>query len=697
MEKMHKDKGIWFLFLLMSIILLTIPTGYAPAGKDSSSLAIVKINNISMEVSCGDKITLPKTVAAVIKDGQIAFVPVTWNSQYVNTAKPGTSILLGAVTGYGKYVQLEIHVNAVILSIDDLQYSINQHKSLQLPSTVYAHMGDGSLKSVFITWDKGIVDSEIVGQTSYYGKVKGFDSTVKATVTVKAIIENVQDQNLTVSQNGKVTCPSGIIVKMSDGKSKSVPVAWDGGVDTSKVGTFILRGKIKDYAKPVKLVVKVLPNIASVEDITATINTKDKFELPELVTAHYSDLLDRSIQVKWSPDRLDTSKSGNYEFFGTIPGYGKQIHLNVSIIDTIAGIDDISATVNYKGTFDFPETIKATANDGETWNVPVVWNQKKIDTTVIGTKEILGDVVGYSKNVKLIVEVKRIPVQFADPNLMATVCAAIGRNSTELYLDQVEKLNSLNAAGKGITNLAGIECLTGLKTLNLGMDPLREIDSQNFISDLTPLSGLTGLTSLTLSGNGITDLEPLSKLTNLTELNLVNNQIKQLDPLSGLVNLSLLRLGSNQIEDLSPLSGMNHLTQLTAENNGISSLQPIANLTEIHGLYVNNNRISDISPILGMKNMMALYLGSNQIKDISKLDQLPSLVELDLSKNNISDISSISNLNYLVFLSLFYNQVNDINSLKNKNKLRRLYLGMNPITNYSATDSYYSLLTDKDF
>ena len=64
------------------------------------------------------------------------------------------------------------------------------------------------------------------------------------------------------------------------------------------------------------------------------------------------------------------------------------------------------------------------------------------------------------------------------------------------------------------------------------MDRYRLID--NKINDLSGLSNIKSLTSVSLSNNEITDISPLSNLPNLTSLQLRNNPIKDFRPLSGI-------------------------------------------------------------------------------------------------------------------------------------------------------------------
>ena len=127
---------------------------------------------------------------------------------------------------------------------------------------------------------------------------------------------------------------------------------------------------------------------------------------------------------------------------------------------------------------------------------------------------------------------------------------------TQAYVQ--EHLSNLEARGKGIVDLTGLEHATDLQVLGLG---------RNNIHDLSPLSGLTGLGYLVLDDNQIADLSPLAGLVNLEVLRLGSNQITDVSPLAGLVNLRVLSLSYNQIADLSPLAGLPNLENLEIQGN----------------------------------------------------------------------------------------------------------------------------------
>jgi len=85
------------------------------------------------------------------------------------------------------------------------------------------------------------------------------------------------------------------------------------------------------------------------------------------------------------------------------------------------------------------------------------------------------------------------------------------------------------------------------------------------ISDLTGAQSLTGATSLSFQRSlGIADVSPLAGLTGLTSLNLDTNQVGDVSPLAGLVNLRTLLLSVNALVDLTPLASMSSLAEYFA-------------------------------------------------------------------------------------------------------------------------------------
>jgi hypothetical protein len=107
-------------------------------------------------------------------------------------------------------------------------------------------------------------------------------------------------------------------------------------------------------------------------------------------------------------------------------------------------------------------------------------------------------------------------VYFADANLKAAVEAKLGI-SDPTPADMLI-LRSLDAHGKDIETLEGLEFAMNLRTLLL---------YDNQVSDISPLSGLTKLSHLYAENNGISDISALVNLMDLQILELHKNPLNQ--------------------------------------------------------------------------------------------------------------------------------------------------------------------------
>ena len=133
-------------------------------------------------------------------------------------------------------------------------------------------------------------------------------------------------------------------------------------------------------------------------------------------------------------------------------------------------------------------------------------------------------------------------VHFPDPILEAAVSKGIRRTpDIPITAEAMKRLNQLDLAGMGISDLTGLEFAINLTRLHA---------PDNQISDLSPLTGLTNLTELNFDRNQLSDLSPLAALTNLKRLDFWVNNISDLSPIAGLINLRHLDFASNNVSRL---------------------------------------------------------------------------------------------------------------------------------------------------
>ncbi len=115
-----------------------------------------------------------------------------------------------------------------------------------------------------------------------------------------------------------------------------------------------------------------------------------------------------------------------------------------------------------------------------------------------------------------------------------------GDTDTEFPSYYLEDLDEFELSSSDINDLEGAAYCIHAVTMDL---------SDNMISDLSPLFGLSLLEELNLSDNQIADLDSLSNLKNLKSLNLANNAIEDISPLFDLTNLEYVDLSGNNISE----------------------------------------------------------------------------------------------------------------------------------------------------
>ena len=277
-------------------------------------------------------------------------------------------------------------------------------------------------------------------------------------------------------------------------------------------------------------------------------------------------------------------------------------------------------------------------------------------------------------------------VEIPDPVLRDDIERVLGKaTGAPITVAEMATLTSINMQEqeKGVGDLTGLDHAINLTELYL-------YDSHS-ISDISPIAGLTNLTSLGLGGNPISDISPVASLTNLTSLDLGHNQISDISPVAGLTNLTSLGLAGNRISDISPVAGLTNLTTLLLQDNLISEITAVAGLTNLTNLLLQDNSISDITAVAGLTNLTRLYLEDNLLSDITAIASLTNLTELDLDGNSISDISPVAGLTNLTELYLGDNFISDISAVAGLTNLTVLRLNNNFISDITAVTGLTNL------
>ncbi|WP_379343746.1 leucine-rich repeat domain-containing protein [Paenibacillus sp. GCM10027629] len=195
----------------------------------------------------------------------------------------------------------------------------------------------------------------------------------------------------------------------------------------------------------------------------------------------------------------------------------------------------------------------------------------------------------------------------------------------------MERLTSMDASGRGISDLSGIEYATRLQSLNL---------ADNSIRDVSKLGALSGLETLILNQNEIAEWNALGNIARLKSLWLTGNQITELTGIGSLTQLESLYLANNQIGSLSGLEHLLQLKELNLAGNQIHDLVAIQMLTQLQSLNIEENQVTSISGLSVLKQLEWLSLAFNRIKDLTPISELSQLQYLDVRGAAISDESN---------------------------------------------------------
>ena len=174
-----------------------------------------------------------------------------------------------------------------------------------------------------------------------------------------------------------------------------------------------------------------------------------------------------------------------------------------------------------------------------------------------------------------------------------------------------------------------------LKALNPGFDgavehhveagKLTELSFRtDSVADLTPLSELTDLRSLTATGSTV----GAGKLASLTAL-------------AALPLETLNCLNNPQLEDLTPLQNM-PLKRLFLGNTRVASLAPLQGRPLTHLSLAGARGVRDLAPLTGMA-LQELNLTSTGVNDINPLTGMP-LVRLECRNTNVRDYAIIKDM-----------------------------------------------------
>lgn len=170
-------------------------------------------------------------------------------------------------------------------------------------------------------------------------------------------------------------------------------------------------------------------------------------------------------------------------------------------------------------------------------------------------------------------------------------------------------------------------------------------------SDVSPLANLTELRKLVLTECRVDNLSSLRSLTNLRELYLSDlSGFEDLSFVSDMSQLISLTAKGSSIQCIPDLSRLSSLTRLILKDCAITDISALAGMTTLLELDLRRNQITSLQGLQGLIHLDHLYLSENNFTNIEVLSTLDSVIWLEIEDIEITDFSPLLKMDALKYL-----------------------------------------------
>ena len=230
---------------------------------------------------------------------------------------------------------------------------------------------------------------------------------------------------------------------------------------------------------------------------------------------------------------------------------------------------------------------------------------------------------------------------------------------------------------------------------NISLETVGSITENDFMAAYPVVDSVMGRTILkdTIYKNDMAELD--AKLKLVTQKQSVDmsgiREIITLDPLSELSDLTCLDISGTSIEDLAPVRNLNKLKVLKANSTLIEDISALKYNITLEELEVANTTIEDLGVLSSLRNLQKLNINSTQVSRISNLKSCPNLIALNLGGTGIANIGILQELEHLKFLDVSNTTVRDLGPLRNMKDLQSLNISGTAISNLQALSEMENL------
>ncbi len=290
-----------------------------------------------------------------------------------------------------------------------------------------------------------------------------------------------------------------------------------------------------------------------------------------------------------------------------------------------------------------------------------------------------------------LVKAKPANEAFDDDNFYKCVVDAYNKehpNDTKQYTDslsdtELEGIKKLTCTNKGVKSANGVEKLTQLTDLNLGINKSHityGVTNENKISSIN-LENNTLLKNLDVTGNSLKELN-LEKNVNLESLHAGLNSFTTLN-LEKNTKLETLNIGCGSSEGYVMPNDFDTFPQFLISCNTLTNID-LTNNKELQFLIIQGGQFENIDLSQNTKLSRLVLANNSKIKNVN-LEQNVDLYEVRMYNLNLSNVN-LNNNQHLKTLQLEENKINNIDLSKNTD-LKELYLSSNELNSIELTNN----------
>ena len=217
--------------------------------------------------------------------------------------------------------------------------------------------------------------------------------------------------------------------------------------------------------------------------------------------------------------------------------------------------------------------------------------------------------------------------------------------------------------------------LDGLYAQLKALSMTQEVNVANTktITTLEPLTELSDLSSLNITGTNVNDLSPLRNSNKLKVLKAGNTRINDLSALKYDIMLEELDVSHTDVNNLSVLEILNKLEKLNVSYSMVNDLNEIENCPSLTHLFAEGSKINNIQVIKNLEKISAINISNTSVRDLSPLGHLQSLQSLKISSTPITNLNVLQEMEDLKELYCSNTSISDLTPLKNHKRLSKIY------------------------